>query len=462
MLLAACAVPPAPRSVTPPAASAGQWLSRSLDDPGLRQWLRVRGAERTPGAPWTLRQLRLAALYFHPGQQLARAGVQLARADLRIAGQWPNPRLQLDLKYQATQAAALPSPWTLGAAVALLLWSHEQRQAQQQRAEAALRAARAMLDASAWDLRQRVDAAFIDAWQSRRELTLREQALGIARRRMQILDERERQGWVSPWRIDTEQRLLRRQQRAVLDARARVARSRIELAAALGVPARALRGQALELRQLDAPGADDFRLPSARLAQQALRRRADVLAAWQRVRAARAEVRRQISLRDGAPPRVAPGYQRDQGVDDVTLRADLPLPLWNQHQGEIDAARARQAQAQARLLEVQARAASRIEQARAALRAADSARQLAQAAWRRARRAWQGAEAPDTHDWLDPLQRGLVRRRWVLAQLDLLGARARQWHALAELRAALQTGGLQAVGGPARAPVHSPDPDARS
>ncbi|MDE2120049.1 MAG: TolC family protein, partial [Betaproteobacteria bacterium] len=111
LLLAACSAARPPAAVESATASADHWIQRGLEQPGLQRWLRARGASHAPGQAWSERQLRLAALYFHPDEELARAGVQLAQADLRIAGQWPNPRLQLALKYQATQAVALPSPW---------------------------------------------------------------------------------------------------------------------------------------------------------------------------------------------------------------------------------------------------------------------------------------------------------------------------------------------------------------
>ena len=446
LLLGACAAPPPVRVAETPAAGAGHWLARGLQQPGLQRWLGAQGAQHAPGAAWSARQLRLAALYFHPSLRLARDGVELARADLRLARQWPDPRLQLGFKYQATQAAALPSPWTIGAAIGLLLWSHEQRRAQEQRAEAGLRAARLMLRASAWHLRRQVDGAFVDCWAARRELALQRQLLAVELRREQVLQQREQQGWVSAWRVDEQLRVLRLQRRAVLDAQAGLESARLRLAAAVGVPGRALHREVLDLHSLDAPAPGRFSLPPRRLAQQALQQRADVQAAWQRVLAARAEVQRQISLRDGAPASVAPGAERDQGANDLTLTANLPLPLLNHHEGQIDAARARQALAQDRLLEVQARAASRIEQARAELRAADLAQRVARQGWRRARRAWVSADAATTREWIDPLQRVLVRQRWLQAQQDLLRARSRQWQALVRLRAVLQGRGAPAIG----------------
>lgn len=389
--------------------------------------------------------MRLAALYFHPDEQVARAGVELAKADLRVARQWPNPRLQFGLKYQATQAAAVASPWTLGAAIGLLLWSHAQRQAQQQRAAAALRAAQAMLRASAWDVRGRVDGAFVDCWLAARDVVLQRRIERLERLRLRLLTAREQQGWASPWQVEMQRRALQRQQRALLAARATADAARLGLAAAVGVPGAALRAQALDFSGFDNPAPRRFALPAASLTQTALRQRADVLAAWQRVRQARAELQRQISLRDGAPARVAPGVERDQGANDLTLAANVPLPLFQHHEGQIDAARARQALAQARLRRVQAVVASQIEQARAALRAANRARRLARAQWTRARHAWLGADTPRARAWIDPLQLAVVQQQWLLAQRDMLGARARQWQALARLDDALQAPGEDGV-----------------
>ena len=438
LVLAGCTSAPAPPATARAVSAERAWLARGLRQPGLRQWLRAQGASHAPGAAWQLHQLRLVALYYHPDEQLARAGVQLARADLRIAHQWPNPRLQLGIKYQATQAALLPSPWTLGAAIELMLWSRAQRQAQQQRAQAALRAARAMLRASAWRLRLGVDRAFIASWRDTRDLELQSALLRLQRRRLHRLRGLEQQGWASPLRVALALAREQSRQRALLDLRARRAADMLQLAAAIGVPAQALRGRALDLRAFDAAAPAGAPVFASRLAEQALAHRADVRAAWQQLRAADAELRRQIALRDGRPGSVAPGLRRDQGADDLTLRADLPLPLANHHEGQIEAAAARRRQALARLRGVQARASAHFELALLQLRAAARDSRLALARWRRARHLWRIAEAPRTRPWIDPLQRELARDSMLQARRGLLHARARQWLALAALHAALQ------------------------
>src|SRR5258708_15708847 len=95
-LLAGCAVQryrPAPIVAS---ATASRFESRSLADPGLQSFEEQNlGRPVSPWPPktWDLQTLSLAALYFNPTLESARARVAGTEAALVTAGARPNPSL---------------------------------------------------------------------------------------------------------------------------------------------------------------------------------------------------------------------------------------------------------------------------------------------------------------------------------------------------------------------------------
>ena len=438
-LLGGCASAPPAAPVVTPQASAQTLQQRDLGDPRLQHFLAVQtGAARPADQPWTAHDLGLAALYFHPQMRLDHATLQLAEADLQIARQYPNPSLDLGLKYGAANVLAAPSPWTVGAAIGLLLLSHAQRDAQAAQAEAGVRAARLLLQDAGWQVRSNVQQAFVALWAARRQASLQAQVLDAALDLQGRTAARARAGLDAPLAAALAQETAQRAALQLAADRGAEQRARAALAAAVGLPASAMQGVKLDFATLDAPAPQPGLNRLSRLRRAALAQRFDVRAAWQQVRAAQAALQLAQSQRDGGPPRIAPGAECDQGVNRLTLTARVPLPLFNQHQGQIAAAQARLAQAQARLQQVQAHTLAAIDQAEAALRSAHQ----------------QHAEAVQLRDAdLALLQADLeAQRQGLLGPVPVLRARLRalattqaalqsqaaQWQALDALQAALQ------------------------
>ncbi len=204
------------------------------------------------------------------------------------------------------------------------------------------------------------------------------------------------------------------------------------------MPEAALRDARLDFAALsNTPAMPDAR----RLAHwqtAALQNRADVRAAAAREQAARAALQLALAQRDGGPPSIAPGFQRDQGANRLTADATLPLPLFNQHQGQIAAARARLALRRAELQQMQAGVLKQLEQAAAGLRTANAAQQEAQTLLRADQALLRGAEHAQQDGWTGPLAVALARLRTLTAGRAVLQARAAQWQALARIENAVQ------------------------
>lgn len=421
-------------------ASARALEQRSLRDPGLQRFITLQmGAPQPADLPWTLRRLSLAALYFHPALRVDQAGVQLAEADLQIARQTPNPSLNLGLKYGSAAALAAPSPWTVGAAIGLLLVSHAQRQAQTAQAEAGVRAARLLLHGARWQVRARVQQAYVALWAARQQARLQRKVVDAALDLQGRTAVRAQAGMDAPLAAALAQAAA---QTAALQHSRDQGQERTAhaaLAAAIGMPDAALRAVRIDFSALNATPPQPSAARLAQLRSKALAQRDDVrAAAWQREQAAQAALQLAQAQRFGGPPSIAPGAERDQGVNRLMFNARVPLPLFNQHQGQIAAAHARVAQTRAVLQQVQAQALARIEQAEAALQSAQT--QSAQADHLRAvnQTLLRADEAAQRQGLIGPVQVLRTRLRTLSTEQAALQASVAQWQALGALQAAMQ------------------------
>jgi outer membrane protein TolC len=456
--LVSCASVPPPKPGVAPQASAQALEQRSLRDPGLQRFIALQtGAPQPADQPWTLQRLSLAALYFHPALRVDRAGVQLAEADLQIARQYPNPSLNLGLKYGSAAALAAPSPWTVGAAIGLLLVSHAQRQAQAAQAEAGVRAARLLLHGAIWQARARVQRAYVALWAAQQQARLQQQVLDTDLDLQGRTATRARAGLDSPLAAALAQQAA---QTAALQGSHDQGKERAAhaaLAAAIGVPDAALRAIRIDFSALDATPPQPAAAQLAQLRSEALAQRDDVRAAWQQEQAAQAALRLAQAQRDGGPPSIAPGAERDQGVNRLMFNARVPLPLFNQHQGQIAAAHARLARAHAVLQQVQAQVLAGIEQASIALQAAQAQARQADALRSVNRSLLQADATAQRQGLIGPVQVLRSRLRLLRTEQAALRASAAQWQALGALQTALQHALKE--GGPPPHPVPSPAPE---
>src|SRR5438132_8597720 len=95
-----------------PEKTVSQLESRRLDDSGLKNYLEQNLGSRLPDWPlktWDLDTLTLAALYFHPGLEVARDQWLAANAGVKTARERPNPTVSLAPGYNTT--TKIPPPW---------------------------------------------------------------------------------------------------------------------------------------------------------------------------------------------------------------------------------------------------------------------------------------------------------------------------------------------------------------
>ena len=100
-----------------PAQTAAVFEARTLTSPGLKKFLEKNlSNEISPWPPkfWDFTMLTLAAFYYNPDLDVARAKWGVTEAGITTAGARPNPSVSFLDQHHSKYAGGL-SPWTLGA-----------------------------------------------------------------------------------------------------------------------------------------------------------------------------------------------------------------------------------------------------------------------------------------------------------------------------------------------------------
>lgn len=416
-----------PRPIHPQAAAA-HLAARRFDDPGLLRFLRAMGRS---SPRWTVGTLTLVALYERPDLPIATAQYEIARGGTISAAAIPNPVLDLSPTYDT--AAGLPSPVKVGPIVSFLVGSFGARSANVAAARADVAAARTAISTTAWRERARVRDALLSLWRARRRARLAQAARRVDAEIGRVLEQRYAAGMISAPVLNEARLSAENAGFAATEARRQEALARSRLAAALGMPERALNGIRLDFAVFA-----HVRTPTdfAALGHAALVRRPSVQAALARYRAAQDRLRAAVDAQYPAF-RIGPGYHYDQGANKFILALSLPLPVFNQNQGPIAIARARRRLAAAKFDAAQQRVLAQIETARADWRSSTATRLSAAKAARTADAEETGARQAFGAGATGRLRLLNARAVVVQAEENALVARGQELAALGRLEDAL-------------------------
>lgn len=349
------------------AESAARLEARRLDDPGLRDFIdrnQQRPTSDWPLSQWAVDELTLAAFYYHPALDVARARWAVASAGRVVAGERTNPSLSTAPAYNTS--SDIPSPWIVAAAIDMPLTTAGKRGARIAEAESLAESARFNIASVAWQLRSRVRSSLVDLYAAREMQRLLQQQQALEDENVRLLERQYEAGAVSSFELTQARLRLNDARLAVLEAGRASAESRVRLADAVGVPVAALDGLAFEFESLGKVSAD---LADAEIRRRALANRADVLGALAEYAASQAVLQRQIA---NQYPDIAigPGYEYDQGDNKWSLGLSLVLPIVNRNRGAIAEAEALREESAARFEALQARVLTEIDVALAGYRAA--------------------------------------------------------------------------------------------
>src|SRR6266536_5499996 len=341
---------------------AADFEARSLADAGLKTFLETNHVTgEWPRRLWDFNALSLAAFYFHPDLDVARAQLVSARAAGITAGARPNPTVSLAPTYDTTT----PPPWILGLSFDVPLETMGKRGYRIAQAAHKSDAARLNLATTAWHVRSRVRKSLLGLYAGGERETLFKNQEAIQAESVRLLEAQLQAGAVSPFEVTQFRVALNQTRFALHDAEKQAAVARVQLAEALGVSLAALEGVELsfdELKRL--PGA----VPDATARRQALLNRADMRAGLAEYAASQSALQLEIA-RQHPNIHLNPGYQLDLTDNKWTLGLTVELPVLNRNQGPIAEAEAKRAEVAARFNVLQARVLSEIEQAVAGYRA---------------------------------------------------------------------------------------------
>lgn len=349
-----------PRPLDPVRLEA-EFRARRLDDPDFLAWLETQGGRKT--SDWTLDALTLAAFYYHPDLDVARARLLGAKGAETTAGQIPNPTLNGDLEKVLGSTAPGVSPWVYGFNLQMpldFLWKRGYRV---EEARAKSQAARLELAEAAWQVRHRVRAALLEDVLVRREVIVRARELALRSEGATAAALLLSSGEAS--RLEADRARAEQSVAGIVleESRGRVDAARAALALAVGVPVTALKEAKVEWASLETPP----ELPSG-LQELGLLNRLDVRRALADYAASEAVLGLELA-KQYPDVTLGPGYLFDQGDKKFTLGLSVSLPIFNQNGGPIQEAEARRQEAAARFLAVQARAIGEFDEAAARYRA---------------------------------------------------------------------------------------------
>jgi outer membrane protein, heavy metal efflux system len=350
-----------------PAQTAAEFETRSLADAGLRAFMETNLHAPMPSWPparWGFTNLVLAAFYFHPDLDVARARWAVAQAGTRTAGERPNPTLSVTPAYNTT--THVPSPWLVTPTLDLPIETAGKRGYRVAQASQLSEVARLNVASVAWQVRSRVRRALVDLYTAQEAATLLQDQQALQDENVRLLEQQRLAGAISAFELTQARMAADAARLALREAERQRAEARVQLADAVGLPVPALEGVSLSFAGFDQLSGE---LPAAELRRDAMRSRPDLLAALADYAAAQSALQLEIA-KQYPDVHLNPGYEFDQGDNKWSLGLSVTLPVLNQNRGAIAEAAARRAEAAALFNALQARIAGEIDRALAGYRIA--------------------------------------------------------------------------------------------
>src|SRR5258708_34073313 len=339
-----------------PTETASRLETLSLGDEDLHAFVEKNvGHAVAPWPPktWNLATLSLAALYFNPSLEGAKARVEEAQAAIVTAGARPNPSLGI--------TPGLPSPYLFNLDFAVPIETAGKRGHRIQAARSLDQAARFDLADSAWKVRSGVRIALLNYLLAARRLDLLRSEETIRGDQVNILEQRFSVGEIPRPEVDLSRIEFSKTHLAISTAEGQFAGAKATLAASIGIPVRSLQGLDFSWSDLDSPPNAES-LPPEQIQREAVLNRLDVRRSLAQYAAAEADLQLEIS-KQYPDIQIGPGYTYEEKNNFFTLGLSTTLPIFNRNQGPIAEAEARRKESAAAFLEKQAQVIAGSERA---------------------------------------------------------------------------------------------------
>jgi outer membrane protein TolC len=358
--------------------------ARSLDSRNLQAFVEVALGESVavwPPVEWDLNTLTLAAFFYHPELDVARANWTETRAAVVTAGGRLNPLMGFTASIvRGGEPGELP--WILQPGVGVVIETAGKRGYRIAQAEALSEAGRLAIADVAWQVRSRVRANLLDHLLATHELDLLRAEEAARADYAEALQTKLDFGDASRQEVDVARLELQRLRIAVRASETLVQHTRVALAGAVGVRPTSLGSARISHHTLEAPA--PLGIPAMLDRERnALLARTDIVAALATYQAAEAAVRLEVA-RQYPDLQLGPGFRWRESERRWVLDFGIPIPLLNRNEGPIAEAVARRERAAADLLARQAGVVDSIARASTryagALRELETARDVLQAA----------------------------------------------------------------------------------
>lgn len=415
----------APRSVSP-SGMLDAFESRALDRADLHAYLCTNGlAASWPLEHWSLPSLTLAAFFYHPDLDVARAQLDIARGEAGSAAERPNPSLSVAPGYNTTHTPSPLSYWIADIVLSIPIETAGKRGYRIAQAQKLTEATRLNIAQAAWQVRQRVRTGLFDLYAAQENEKQAQKLHALQAEAASLLAKQAEAGETTHAEAAKARTQEDSSRLALLGAQQKAAAARIKLATAIGVPASSFNRIAIDFTEM---ARTPTNLPSAKLRRSALLSRTDLLSALATYEASQSAL--QLEVAKQYPDfELGPAYQYDQGENKWSLGLTVALPVLNRNRGAIAAADARRAEAAANVQALQARIIGAIEQAaeayRAALEREDAALHLAESL-EQGERASQALRAAGVTSRLDALaeqiERAILGQSCLESRLDACAA----------------------------------------
>jgi outer membrane protein TolC len=304
-------------------------------------------ASSRPLETWDLNSLMLAAYFFNPDLDVARANVASAEAAIRTAAMKPNPLVSVGPGYESDPTA----PFIMGFNFDLPIETAGKRGYRIANATHLSQASRLQLAETAWAVRSRVRSAFADyllaveaTAQLRRQVSLQSQYA-------EMIERRFRAGEIALPEVTTARIDLTNLRQALRAAEGQMNTTHAALAAAIGIPDSALSTKSLKWLGIDTPPAPGS-LSSQSVREAAVLNRLDVRRSLEQYEAAQSNLQFEVA-RQYPDINLGPGYSYQQGIHSIALNLSSVLPLRNHNEGPIAEAEAQRKTAGVQFLSVQ-------------------------------------------------------------------------------------------------------------
>jgi outer membrane protein, heavy metal efflux system len=325
--------------------------SRTLNNRDLKAFIEKNLGHEIPWPPpvWDFGKLALAALYYNPQLDTARAKWGIAKAGIITAAGRPNPRLRFLPEYAFGSPQGV-SPWIAGLSFDVPIETAGKRTLRIARAEHLSDAAYLDVGTVAWHVRGALRTSLLDLYVSLHTMAILERQFALEQEVVRILEKRLFWGEASSVELTVARISVDHTFISLQDAQRQTAESRVKVADAIGVPAEALREACISFDAFE-------RLPAlpplADQRRRALTGRTDIISALLKYQAAESAL--QLALAGQYPDlQLGPGYEFDQGENKWSFGFSVVLPILNRNQGPIAEAEARRRQASMDALALQA------------------------------------------------------------------------------------------------------------